>query len=139
MRPALEYKAAEWKLTNVQFTGYLTGQALNNALAQARFTVLPSEWYENFPFSILESLAAGKPVIASRIGGIPELIDDGEDGLLFSPGDADELADCLCRLWDAPEETRQMGLNGRRKVLTQYTPENHYHRLYPLYKKLANG
>ncbi len=136
MRPALERKAAEWKLTNVQFTGYLTGQALNNALAQARFTVLPSEWYENCPFSILESLAVGKPVVASRIGGMPELIDEGRDGLLFSPGAVDELAACLRRMWNDPEQTHRMGLNGRRKVLAQYSPENHYHQLYPLYERL---
>jgi glycosyltransferase involved in cell wall biosynthesis len=137
MRPALEYKAAEWKLTNVQFAGYLTGQALNEALAQARFTVLPSEWYENYPFAILESLAAGKPVVASRIGGIPELIDEAQDGLLFSPGDADELAACLRRLWEDPEQTRLMGLHGRGKVLAKYSPENHYRQLYPLYERLV--
>ncbi|MCP4536037.1 MAG: glycosyltransferase family 4 protein [Chloroflexi bacterium] len=138
MRPMLEHKAAEWKLTNVQFTGYLTDQALNNALARARFTVLPSEWYENFPFSILESLIAGKSVVASRIGGIPELIDDGENGLLFSPGDTNELAACLRHMWDNPEQTHRMGLNGRRKVLAQYGPENHYRQLYPLYERLTN-
>jgi glycosyltransferase involved in cell wall biosynthesis len=139
MRPALERKAAEWKLTNVQFAGYLTGQALKNTLAQARFTVLPSEWYENFPFSILESLAAGKPVVASRIGGIPELIDEGQDGLLFTPGDADELAACLRRLWHDPRETQRMGLNGRRKALARYNPEHHYRRLYRLYEKLVHN
>ena len=89
--------------------------------------------------SIRQSFATGKPVAASRIGGIPELIDEGQDGLLFSPGDANELAACLRRLWDNPEQTRRMGLNGRRKVLAQYSPENHYRQLYPLYKKLANG
>jgi glycosyltransferase involved in cell wall biosynthesis len=138
MRPVLEHQVAEGKLTNVQFAGYLTGQALNNALAQARFTVLPSEWYENFPFSILESLVAGKPVVASRIGGIPELIDEGENGLLFSPGSADELAACLRRLWNDPEQTHLMGLNGHRKVLAQYSPENHYRQLYPLYERLVH-
>ena len=138
MRPALERKVAEWKLTHVQFAGYLTGQALKNALAQARFTVLPSEWYENFPFSILESFAAGKPVVASRIGGMPELIDEDEDGLLFSPGDEDELAACLRRLWRDPEQTRSMGLNGRRKVLARYNPENHYRQLYALYERLVH-
>ena len=138
MRPALERKVAEWKLTNVQFAGYLTGQALDDALASARFTVLPSEWYENFPFSILESLAAGKPVVASRIGGIPELIDDGQNGLLFSPGAESELADCLRHLWNNPEETRRMGLNGRHKVLTLYSPENHYRQLEPLYERLLH-
>lgn len=139
MRPMLDRKVTEWELTNVQFAGYLTGKALKNTLAQARFTVLPSEWHENSPQSIIESLATGKPVVAARIGGIPELIDDGEDGLLFGPGDADGLTACLLRLWDDPGGTRQMGLNGRRKVLAQHSPENHYRQLYPLYERLVHG
>ena len=139
IRPALERKVAEWKLTNVQFAGYLTGQALDKALTRARFTVLPSEWYENSPQSIRESFAIGKPVVASRIGGIPELITKGVDGLLFTPGDENELASSLHHLWENPEKTRQMGLNGRHKVLAQYSPENHYRQLYSLYENLANG
>jgi glycosyltransferase involved in cell wall biosynthesis len=138
MRPALERMVAELQLSGVRFAGYLSGEALNRALAQARFTVVPSEWYENSPYSVLESLAMGKPVVASRIGGIPELIDEGKDGLLFTPGDEDELVSCLRRLWNDPEETRRMGLKGRRKVLERYTPENHYRQLYPLYERLVS-
>ncbi len=139
MRPILEQMVQESGMTNVHFTGYLRGEDLEHALAQARFTVLPSLWYEVFGQTILESFAVGKPVIAARIGGIPELIDEGKDGLLFSPGDADELAACLRRLWDDPGKTRLLGLEGRRKVLARYSPENHYRQLYPLYESLANG
>jgi len=138
MRPVLEQMAQEGGMTNVHFAGYLSGEDLEHTLARVRFTVLPSQWYEVFGQSILESFAAGKPVIASRIGGIPELIEEGQDGLLFNPGDEDELAACLRRLWNDPEETRRMGRHGRRKVLSQYTPENHYRQLYPLYKRLVN-
>jgi glycosyltransferase involved in cell wall biosynthesis len=139
MRGTLEQMVAEEKLANVRFTGYLNGESLNRALSQARFTVLPSEWYEVFGQSILESLVLGKPVIAARIGGMPELIDQHNDGLLFTPGAKDELAACLHRLWKEPEMTRQMGLNGRRKVLAQYAPDSHYRQLYPLYEKLVRG
>lgn len=138
VRAPLEKLVEQEKLDNVRFSGYLSGQALERALSQARFTILPSEWYEVFGQSILESFAVGKPVVAARIGGIPELIDEGVDGLLFTPGAEDELAACLRRLWDDPVGTRQMGLNGRRKVLAQYTPENHYRQLYPLYERLVN-
>ena len=126
------------KLTNVRFTGYLSGKDLTRALSQARFTVLPSKWYEVFGQSILESFAVGKPVVAARIGGVPELVDEHDDGLLFTPGVEDELAACLRHLWQEPEMTHQMGLNGHRKVLAQYTPDNHFRQLYPLYKKLVH-
>ncbi len=76
--------------------------------------------------------------MAARIVGISELIDEGRDGLLFSPGDADELAACLRCLWRDPEQTRSMGLNGRRKVLARYNPENHYRQLYALYERLVH-
>ncbi|MCP4536224.1 MAG: glycosyltransferase family 4 protein [Chloroflexi bacterium] len=138
MRPVLEQMVREDNMTNVHFTGYLSGEDLEHALAQARFTVLPSQWYEVFGQTILESFAVGKPVVAARIGGMPELIDDDENGLLFTPGNADELSTCLRRLWDDPKKTRLMGLNGRRKVLAQHSPENHYRQLYPLYERLVH-
>ena len=137
MRPVLERMVQENEMSNVRFTGYLSGKALDAALARARFTVLPSEWYEVFGQSITESFVVGKSVVAARIGGMPELIDEGKDGLLFTPGDEDGLAACLRRLWNNPEETRRMGLNGCRKVLERYTPENHYRQLYPLYEGLV--
>jgi glycosyltransferase involved in cell wall biosynthesis len=139
MRPVLERMVEEHGMSNVRFAGYLNGKALDDALARARFTVLPSEWYEVFGQSIIESFVVGKPVVAARIGGVPELIDEGKDGLLFTPGTEDELAACVRRLWDHPEETRRMGANGRRKVLNQYTPENHYQQLFSLYERVVNG
>lgn len=138
MRPLLERKVSEWKLNNVQFVGHLSGKELDRAFGRARFTVLPSEWYEVFGQSILESFAVGKPVVAARIGGMPELIDEGNDGLLFAPGNVDELVTCLRRLWDDPAKTRRMGLAGRRKALARYTPKDHYDQLYPLYERLVN-
>jgi glycosyltransferase involved in cell wall biosynthesis len=100
---------------------------------------LPSEWYEVFGQSIIESFIVGRPVVGARIGGIPELIGAAESGLLFTPGVEDELAACLRRLWDHPEETRQMGLNGRRRALMQYNSEDHYRQLFSLYERLVIG
>jgi glycosyltransferase involved in cell wall biosynthesis len=138
-RPVLEQMADQWKLTNVHFAGYLVGDALEQALAGARFTVLPSEWYEVFGQSILESFAVGKPVVVARIGGMPELVEEGVDGLLFQPGAEDELAVCLRRLWDDPHRAKEMGLNGQRKVLARYDAGMHYAELLPLYERLVNG
>lgn len=138
-RPELERLAAAWGLGNVRFTGYLTGAALTEAIAGARFTVVPSEWPEVFGQSITESFAVGKPVIGARIGGIPEVIAADADGLLFRPGAAEELAACLRRLWTKPEAARAMGLAGRAKVERRYDPESHYARLAPLYERLVGA
>jgi glycosyltransferase involved in cell wall biosynthesis len=134
-RSYLEQMSAELNLANVTFRGYQEGKALQDALAGARFTVLPSEWLENCPLSILESFAAGKAVVAARIGGIPELIAEGQDGCLFTPGNVDELAINLQTLWDRPVQTRQMGQYGWEKVQERYTPADQYAQVYPLYQR----
>lgn len=76
----------------VTFLGPIYGEGLQDLLRQARAVVVPSEWYENTPYALLEALASGTPVIASRIGSLPEIIKDGENGLLFEPGQAADLA-----------------------------------------------
>jgi glycosyltransferase involved in cell wall biosynthesis len=141
MRPSLEKSVEESALRNVSFMGHLGGMELRRLLAGARFTVLPSEWYEVFGQSILESFAAGKPVVAARIGGIGEVVGDGPDagGLLFAPGAAEELAGCIRRLWHHPGEARDMGERGRRRVLEcGFDDESHYHRIVSLYQGLVS-
>ena len=76
----------------VEHLGFLEGDALRGALARAGFVVVPSQWRENCSMSVLEAMAMGKPVIASRMGGLPELVEHEVTGLLFEPGDAHELA-----------------------------------------------
>jgi glycosyltransferase involved in cell wall biosynthesis len=136
-RAELERLAAAWGLGNVRFTGYLAGPALTDAIAGARFTVVPSEWPEVFGQSIIESFAVGKAVVGARIGGIPEVIDAERDGLLFTPGAADELAACLRRLWARPDAARAMGLAGRAKVEARYAPGSHHARIEALYRELV--
>jgi glycosyltransferase involved in cell wall biosynthesis len=133
-RPELEQLVQERGLTNICFTGYLQGEALKQTLAQAFFTVVPSAYYEVFPYAVLEAMAMGKAVVAARIGGIPEQIDENVDGLLFTPGREEALAACLTRLWNNPVETQMMGTNGRHKVMSQYTPARYYAQLLPLYE-----
>ena len=98
---------------------------------------MPSEWYENCPLSLLESLALGRPVIGSRIGGIPELIEEGSDGLLVPPGDAEALAEAIGRLTRAPERAAAMGRAGRRKVETSFDKAGHYAKVRAIYARLA--
>ena len=135
-RQELEAFAREHKLQNVTFTGYLTGEVLQNAVRGAMFSVLPSEWYENNPISVLETFALGKPVIASSIGGIPEVITDGQEGLLFQSGSAQDLAEKITRLLAHPEECATMGRAARKRVVEQFHPERHYERILAVYEKL---
>ncbi len=87
----LRRRAAALGLRRAELLGALDGEALRAAVARAHFTVIPSECYENAPLAALESLAAGRPVAASAIGGLPELIDDGRDGVLFPARDPEAL------------------------------------------------
>ena len=70
-----------------RFTGYLSGDRLKETTRNALAVIVPSEWYENAPISVLEALAFGKPVVGARIGGIPEMIDEGVNGYLFELGE----------------------------------------------------
>jgi glycosyltransferase involved in cell wall biosynthesis len=105
----------------IELCGHLERDALQARLRGARAAVLPSEWYENAPMSALEALASGVPVVASRIGGNPELVRDGRTGLLFDPGDEAGLARCLVRLRESPELAAELGRRGRAMVEAEYS------------------
>ena len=83
---------------DVEFTGYLSGSQLHAAISSARAVVLPSEWYENAPISVMEASALARPVIGAKIGGIPELIREDETGFVFRAGNVDALAAVLERV-----------------------------------------
>ena len=82
----------------VRFAGYVTGDDKRELLAHADYLLVPSLWYENAPVAVIEAAAYGLGVIGSRIGGIPELVDEGRTGFLFEPGDAAALANLMLRL-----------------------------------------
>ena len=126
-------------LTKVKFVGFQTGSDLARLFREARFVVLPSECNENCPMAILEAFAYGKPVIASRIGGIPELIDEGSDGLLFEPGDSHELASHMKTLISKPELAGEMGRWGRAKVEEHYSIRTYIESLLGLYSRVLGS
>lgn len=95
----------------------------------ARAVAAPSEWYEPFSLVILEAMAAARPVVASRVAGPAEIISDGVDGLLATPGNADEFAAAFLALWSDPARAMEMGRRGLEKTRTRYTPEAHYRQL----------
>ena len=85
---------------NIKNVGFQKGEALVGLIQKAKFSIMPSECYENCPFSVMESLSLGTPVIGSRIGGIPELIEEGKTGDLFCVGDDKELKSKVENLWN---------------------------------------
>jgi glycosyltransferase involved in cell wall biosynthesis len=119
---------------NVQFKGYLRGEALRHEYAQARFVVVPSICYEVFGLTVLEAYASGKPVIASQMGGLGEIVRNGETGLFVSAGNIDELAEKITTLWNNPDQIYAMGRTARHLVETIYNPEEHYRRIMEIYK-----
>lgn len=122
----------------VEFAGYLSGEALHDEVRRARAVVLPSEWYENAPVSLMEAYALGKPVLGARIGGIPELIREGTTGATFDSGSVDGLAAALTELAAAaPEDLAEMGREGRRWVETDFTSEAYVTRMMQIYADIA--
>lgn len=135
----LRRQASDWGLDRVEFSGYLAGEPLQAAIRGAAFTVVPSEWYENLPFAVLESFALGTPVVGSRIGGLPEMVLDGETGLTFTMGDSRALAEALDRMEASPERAVEMGRAARRLMEVRYAPEPHLERLEALYARVVAG
>lgn len=124
----------------VTFAGYQTGAALHQYIRSARALVLPSEWYENAPMSVMESYALGTPVIGADIGGIPELIRAGETGAVFESGNTDALAAVLREYANMPEgQMREMGGSGRAWVEQAFTDDRYRERVLDLYRSLGVG
>lgn len=119
------------------FVGYIAGDALTAMIDRASVVVVPSEWYENCPMSVLEAMAYGKPVVGSRMGGIPELVEDGKTGLLYEAGNVSELASTLDRLMASPDLRRQMGAAARQRVEAVFSLESHNAGLMDIYKSIT--
>jgi glycosyltransferase involved in cell wall biosynthesis len=136
-RDQLQRMVEQENLGNIRFLGPLYGDALKEVLSGARFVVVPSECYENCPFSVLESFAMGKPVLGAAIGGIPELIDSGADGWLFRPGDPTDLREKMRQLSRNSRELSAMGRRARRKVERRFGLELHYRKLMAAYRRVT--
>jgi glycosyltransferase involved in cell wall biosynthesis len=96
--------------------------------------VLPSVCFEQFPMVVLEAMGRALPVIGSRIGGLPEIIEDDLTGSLFEPGNTEDLARQVRRLWEHPQLCRRMGMAGRQKVIREFTEEAYFHNLMAVYQ-----
>jgi glycosyltransferase involved in cell wall biosynthesis len=123
---------------DVTFLGHLSGQQLHDVIGSCRAVVLPSEWYENAPVSLLEAYALGKPVIGARIGGIPEMIRENETGATFASGQVESLRAVLEDFMARPAaQLQDMGAAGRRWVTEDFTVAMYRQRIMSVYRELG--
>lgn len=140
--PALDgYKSLVKKhaLGNITFLGRLPRKQALEHLSGARFLLFPSEWYESFPMTILEAYAHGLPVLASRMGVMPEIVKEGQTGLLFEPRSADSLARTVQKIWDRPDLLSTFGQNAYAEYENLYTAESNYRQLITIYEDVLEA
>jgi len=119
---------------NVAFVGLLNRQDLDVFYRRSRYLVLPSKCFEMCPMVVIEAMSYGLPVIASNIGGLPEIVEDKITGFLFEPANAEELAHRMSILWDDQNLCRRMGQAGREKAIREYGEDVYFGRLTAIYK-----
>jgi glycosyltransferase involved in cell wall biosynthesis len=125
-------------LDRVAFLGYRKGEDLRAQIRAAKFVVFPAEGFENNPRTVIEAFALGKPVVASDIGGVPELVHDGKTGLLFTPGSCDGLAAAIGRIYNDNKALYELGFNARRFVEKNMNSVVHYEKLMQIYSQVSN-
>ena len=131
--------ALEMAPQNVKFLGHLGPEKLHEFYQNSRFVIVPSIWHETFGLVAAEAMAHGLPVIASRMGGLPELVEDGTTGFLFEAGDARDLGQKMKVLWNDPELCRRMGKKARVKAGLKYSKETYYRRLMEVYERAIDA
>jgi glycosyltransferase involved in cell wall biosynthesis len=124
-------------ISSIEMLGFKSGDELNKLIKEASFIIVPSEWYENNPLTIIEAYANGKPVIGSNVGGIPEIINDGDTGFLFEMGSVDDLSDKITKAETIDEEEYyRLSTNARKFAVEHFSEESHYNSLLSIYKEV---
>jgi glycosyltransferase involved in cell wall biosynthesis len=126
-------------IPNVEFVGKKSHTEIIQLMKQCRALLFPSIWYEGLPLTIIEALATGTPVIASRLGAMQEMITDRQNGLLFEPGNAESLSEAV-RLFDTIVESGDHSMydNARETYLQSYHPEKCYNDIMNIYNRLLS-
>ena len=106
-------------------------------MGRCRFMVMPSEWYEGFPMTLVEAFSMGRPVLVSRLGSMAEVIEDGVTGLHVNPADPADLAAKVRWACDHPDAIAEMGRNARAVYLERYTAERNYAMLIDVYEQAS--
>lgn len=135
----LQHFAAQRSPASVEFLGRLPRPGVLSLLRSAACLLLPSECYEGLPTAVLEAFACGVPVIASRLGAMGEIVEDGRTGLHFTAGDAQDLAGKVRRASANRDRMQEMGRNARAEYETKYTAERNYELLLGIYEKAREG
>jgi len=124
-------------LANVEFCGHTEGEKLTSLIKNASFILIPSEWYENNPLTVIEAYTLGKPVIASNIGGLPEIVIDGETGFLFKMGSSTELSEIIKKANNLSQEEYEVLAKNARKFAEEHFNENsHFEKLFEVYQEV---
>ncbi len=129
-----EVEAAAASRPNVEYLGRLPREEVFAQLRAARAILMPVRWHENNPMSLLEARAIGVPVICTELGGLPDMVSDGEDGFVVAPGDVGALREAIGRLAGDRALAERMGRNGNRRLLRDNTSAVHYRRLLEAYE-----
>ena len=143
LNPAISFKVAgnldkQYSIpkdlpANVEFVGFLKGDALNEFYLKSRIIVVPSKWYEGFPNVILRAMMLGRPIITTNIGAMQSIVETDKDGILVEPGNVDSLSQAIASLYSDIDRCKQYGQAGRRKAETLYSREHIYEELMKLY------
>lgn len=124
----------KYGLKNIDFKGFMDRKDLYNEYKNCIATIVPSTWFENFPTIIMESFFTGKPVIASNIGGIVEMVEDNKTGMLFEVGDYKTLASKMMSLFEDRELTKILGKNAYNKAKNLYTTKKYLENILNIYE-----
>jgi glycosyltransferase involved in cell wall biosynthesis len=125
---------------NIEFLGYQSGDMLTQLIKASSFIIVPSEWYENNPMTIIEAYALGKPVIGANIGGIPEIVIDNYTGFLFKSRDANDLANAIMRGKQlSGDEYVTMSANARNFAEVNFSADAHYEKLIAVYAQIIKN
>ena len=140
MEDELKVYVKQKKIIDIEFVGFKQGQELEDLTKKAKAIIIPSEWYENYPYSGLEAMAYGKPIIGSRIGGLPEQVEDGVTGFLFEPFNPVDLAAKINLLNSLPQEKiKEMGRRGREKVEKENNSAIYLKRITEIYESVIEN
>ena len=141
VKEEIEGKIKELSMTDkIKLLGFKSGRELKDIVAASRCVVLPSEWYENGPYSIMEAMAAGKPVIVSNLGGLPELVDDGITGYIVPAKDAEKLAEAIKKMSDMPsKDLLAMGQAATQKAKSMFDAQKYAREIVKKYEEIINN
>jgi glycosyltransferase involved in cell wall biosynthesis len=137
LRSQLEQQVRQHKL-NVEFLGFRPREEVLAVVSKAALQIIPSECYEGFPVALLEAYASGTPVLVSRLGGLDELVVDGETGRKFEAGNADSLSQMAYQLMADPVQLSRLGLMARQEYERRYTADRNHEQLMTIYREAIN-